>query len=236
MIMDGNGRWAKQNALKRIFGHRKGADAVRNVVRCCREIGIKYLTLYAFSVENWRRPKSETDALMSLLERYIKSELKEMIDNDIRLTTIGDTGALPEGVRNILLDAIEKTAANKGMVLNLALSYGGRDEIVDAVKKILKSVESGEIAIDEINEHTFSRFLHTSGMPDPDFLIRTSGEYRLSNFLLWQAAYTELYFTNILWPDFSRDDLIDAIADYQRRERRYGLTSDQLSRMAKDSG
>jgi undecaprenyl diphosphate synthase len=173
---------------------------------------------------------------MSLLERYIKSELKEMIDNDIRLTTIGNINALPEDVRKILLDAIEKTSANEGMVLNLALSYGGRDEIVDAVKKILRSVESGEIEIDEINEQTFSRFLHTSSIPDPDFLIRTSGEYRLSNFLLWQAAYTELYFTNILWPDFSRDDLIDAIADYQKRERRYGLTSDQLSRMAKSDG
>ncbi len=228
IIMDGNGRWAKKNALRRIAGHRKGAEAVRNTVRTCREIGIQYLTLYAFSVENWRRPANEVEALMSLLEEFLISELKEMLDNNIRLATIGNINALSEGVKKILYKTLEQTSKNRGMTLNLALSYGGRDEIVEAVKKILRDSEAGEIKKEDMTRETFSKYLYTADMPDPDLLIRTSGEYRLSNFLLWQSAYTELYFVDVLWPDFSRENLIEIIADYQSRERRFGLTSDQL--------
>ena len=228
VIMDGNGRWAKKNALRRIAGHRKGADAVRNTVRTCREIGIQYLTLYAFSVENWRRPADEIEALMSLLEEFLISELKEMLDNNIRLAAIGNINALYERVKKILYKTIEQTSKNSGMTLNLALSYGGRDEIVEAVKKILRDSEAGEIKKEDMTREIFSKYLYTADMPDPDLLIRTSGEYRLSNFLLWQSAYTELYFVDVLWPDFSRENLIQIIADYQSRERRFGLTSDQL--------
>jgi undecaprenyl diphosphate synthase len=228
VIMDGNGRWAKKNRLKRVKGHEKGADAVRTTVKTCRELGIQHLTLYAFSVENWQRPKSEVNALTSLLEEYLKSELGEMKETGIRLFTIGDTGKLPQAVRSRLSDAVEETSANSGMVLILALSYGGRDEIVHAVKGILKDSKSSEITEEAITKDFFSRYLYTAGIPDPDLLIRTSGEYRLSNFLLWQMAYTELYFTDVLWPDFSKEDLIEAIVDYQGRERRFGLTSDQL--------
>jgi len=228
VIMDGNGRWAKKNALRRIAGHRKGADAVRNTVRTCREIGIQYLTLYAFSVENWRRPADEIDALMSLLEEFLISELKEMLDNNIRLVAIGNVNALYERVKKILYKTIEQTSKNSGMTLNLALSYGGRDEIVEAVKKILRDSEAGEIIKEDMTKEIFSKYLYTADMPDPDLLIRTSGEYRLSNFLLWQSAYTELYFVDVLWPDFSRENLIQIIADYESRERRFGLTSDQL--------
>ena len=228
IIMDGNGRWAKKNALRRIAGHRKGADAVRNTVRTCRGIGIQYLTLYAFSVENWRRPADEIEALMSLLEEFLISELKEMLDNNIRLVAIGNINALFERVKKILYKTIEQTSKNSGMTLNLALSYGGRDEIVEAVKKILRDSEAGEIKKEDMTKEIFSKYLYTADMPDPDLLIRTSGEYRLSNFLLWQSAYTELYFVDVLWPDFSRENLIQIIADYQSRERRFGLTSDQL--------
>jgi len=228
IIMDGNGRWAKKNALRRIAGHRKGADAVRNTVRTCREIGIQYLTLYAFSVENWRRPADEIEALMSLLEEFLISELKEMLDNNIRLAAIGNINVLYERVKKILYKTIEQTSKNSGMTLNLALSYGGRDEIVEAVKKILRDSEAGEIKKEDMTREIFSKYLYTADMPDPDLLIRTSGEYRLSNFLLWQSAYTELYFVDVLWPDFSRENLIEIIADYQSRERRFGLTSDQL--------
>lgn len=228
IIMDGNGRWAKKNALRRIAGHRKGAEAVRNTVRTCREIGIQYLTLYAFSVENWLRPASEVEALMFLLEEFLISELKEMLDNNIRLATIGNINALSEGVKEILYKTLEQTSKNSGMTLNLALSYGGRDEIVEAVKKILRDSEAGEIKKEDMTREIFSKYLYTADMPDPDLLIRTSGEYRLSNFLLWQSAYTELYFVDVLWPDFSQENLIEIIADYQNRERRFGLTSDQL--------
>jgi len=231
IIMDGNGRWAKKNALKRLTGHKRGADAVRNVVRTSRELGIPYLTLYAFSVENWYRPKEEVRALMSLLVEYLKTELEEMIKRDIRLTAIGKLDALPDNVKEVLIDAIDKTAPNTSMILNLALSYGGRDEIVEVVKKIVADTETGSIEATEITKETISKYLFTSGMPDPDLLIRTSGEYRISNFLLWQVAYTELYFTEVLWPDFTSDCYIEAIMDYQRRERRFGLTSDQLSRI-----
>ena len=230
VIMDGNGRWAKKNRLKRIKGHEKGAQSVRTVVKACRELGIQYLTLYAFSVENWQRPKNEVRALISLLETYLKSELNEMKETGIRLLTIGDTEKLPKTVRDALSRAIEETSENSGMVLNLALSYGGRDEIISAVKGILRDSKSTDIDEKTITKGFFSQYLYTANIPDPDLLIRTSGETRLSNFLLWQLAYTELYFTDVLWPDFSRDDLIEAIMNYQRRERRFGLISDQLSK------
>jgi len=228
--MDGNGRWAEKHMLGRIAGHRKGAESVRITVRTCREIGIKYLTLYAFSVENWLRPSDEVAALMELLETFLRTELSELLENDIRLTTIGNISALRLPVKEILRDAIEKTANNKGMVLNLALSYGSRDEIVEAVKKILMDVQAGKLRVQNVSKELFSNYLYTSGMPDPDLLIRTSGEYRLSNFLLWQSAYTEFYFADVLWPDFRRKHLIAAIADFQSRERRFGLTSKQIQR------
>jgi len=228
VIMDGNGRWAKKNRLKRVKGHEKGADAVRATVKTCRELGIRYLTLYAFSVENWQRPANEIERLMSLLETYLKTELPEMLETGIRLLTIGDIDRFPAGVRELLVAAIRETAGNSDMVLTLALGYGGRDEIVRAVRGMIRDNTSSEISEEMITKTFFSRYLYTADIPDPDLLIRTSGEYRLSNFLLWQMAYTELYFTDVLWPDFSKDDLIEAIVDYQRRERRFGLTSDQL--------
>jgi len=230
IIMDGNGRWARNHTLGRIMGHQKGVEAVQRTVRLCREIGIKYLTLYAFSVENWSRPDQEVKALMKILREYLRSELDEMLRNGIRLTTIGDMAALQEPVRNLLQETMDQTAGNKDMVLNLALSYGGRDEILHAVRCILKDAKEGRIDSTSLSKASFAGYLYTAGMPDPDLLIRTSGEYRISNFLLWQSAYTEFYFTDVLWPDFSKEDLFSAIADYQRRERRYGLTSDQLRR------
>lgn len=230
IIMDGNGRWAKKDSLPRIDGHRKGIESVKDIVKTCREIGIKYLTLYTFSVENWLRPATEVNALMNLLGKFLRSELQQMLDNRIKLMIIGNIEAIPKRVRQILLETIEKTSTNRKMVLNLALSYGGRDEIVVAVKKILKDSETGRITHGDITRDVFSGYLYTSGMPDPDLLIRTGKEYRISNFLLWQMAYTELYFTDVLWPDFRREDLIEAIVDYQKRERRFGRTSDQLSR------
>lgn len=229
IIMDGNGRWARVNSVSRINGHRKGAESVRDIVKTCREIGIRYLTLYAFSVENWLRPTTEIRALMGLLEKFLRSELREMQDSGIRLMAIGDIETLPEKVKKLLQKTIENTSNNNGMVLNLALSYGGRDEIVGAVKEILKDSKSGKITPVDITKEVFSGYLYTSGIPDPDLLIRTSGEYRISNFLLWQMAYSEFYFTEVLWPDFRRENLIEAIVDYQERERRFGRTSDQLS-------
>jgi undecaprenyl diphosphate synthase len=231
VIMDGNGRWAQKHALGRIVGHQKGAEAVRITVKTCREIGIRYLTLYTFSMENWIRPVHEVEALMDLLETYLHSEINEMLDKDIRLTTIGNRDALRDSTKEILNDIIEKTAGNQGMTLNLALSYGGRDEIVDALKRLTRDTCTGKIREEDITKELFSSYLDTAGLPDPDLLIRTSGEFRLSNFLLWQMAYTEFYFTDVLWPDFGRDDLLDAIASYQKRERRYGLTSDQLPKV-----
>lgn len=231
IIMDGNGRWAQKHALGRIVGHQKGAEAVRVTVKTCREIGIKCLTLYAFSVENWIRPSHEVEALMGLLETYLRSELKEMLEHDIRLTTIGNRDALKGSVKETLNDIMQKTAHNQGMTFNLALSYGGRDEIIDALKRLIRDTRTGKIKDEEITKELFSSYLDTAGLPDPDLLIRTSGEYRLSNFLLWQMAYTEFYFTDVLWPDFGRDDLLEAIASYQKRERRFGLTSDQLQKV-----
>jgi undecaprenyl diphosphate synthase len=231
IIMDGNGRWAQKHALGRIVGHQKGAEAVRATVEMCREIGIKYLTLYAFSVENWIRPTQEVDALMGLLENYLRSELKEMLDHNIRLTTIGNTDALQGRIKRTLQEVMNLTADNQGMVLNLALSYGSQDEIVRAVNCLIQDIRLGKLTDDEVTKKLFASYLYTAGLPDPDLLIRTSGEYRLSNFLLWQMAYTEFYFTDVLWPDFGRNDLLEAIVSYQKRERRYGLTSDQLQKV-----
>ena len=228
IIMDGNGRWAQQHAMGRIAGHKKGAESVRLTVRACREIGIKVLTLYAFSTENWLRPSGEVKALMRLLEEYLRSEIQEMLGNGIRLTTIGDTEALKKPMKTLLKETIAKTAHNHDMILNLALNYGGRDEIVGAVQDLLNDIRRGTLADQEVTKDLFSRYLDTAGLPDPDLLIRTSGEYRISNFLLWQSAYTEFYYTDVLWPDFNRDELFRAITEYQRRERRFGLTSDQI--------
>jgi len=232
IIMDGNGRWAKQHALGRIMGHQKGVEAVRKTVRLCREIGIQYLTLYAFSVENWLRPDQEVAALMQILRQYLRSELAEMMENDIRLHAIGDIDGLQAPVRKLLAETMARTAGNRGMVLNLALSYGGQDEIIRAVRRIAEDVREGTLAAEDITRESFAAYLYTAGIPDPDLLIRTSGEFRISNFLLWQSAYTEFYFTGVLWPDFDKKDLFAAIADYQRRERRYGLTSEQLQKGA----
>jgi undecaprenyl diphosphate synthase len=230
IIMDGNGRWAQNHSLGRIAGHRKGAESVRKVVEACRAIGIPYLTLYAFSSENWSRPEKEVSALMTLLERYLKSEVKVMMKNNIRLRTIGDTAALPDKVRAVLKDTIEKTAGNTAMTLVLALNYGSHDEILLAVRKIVEQALQGQIDTSDITAERFQGYLYTKGMPDPDLLIRTSGEYRLSNFLMWQTAYTEFYFTDTLWPDFREEQLIEAILEFQRRERRFGMTSDQVQK------
>lgn len=230
IIMDGNGRWAGRHSMRRVLGHRKGAESVRVVVRSCRRIGISYLTLYAFSMENWLRPKAEVRALLQLLEEYLVNEVQEMTDQDIRLTAIGDLDSLGAPVLTKLRETIERTAGNRGMVLNLALSYGGRDEIATAASRMLSDGLAGKIKPADVTKEICQRYLFTSMIPDPDLLIRTGGEYRISNFLLWQMAYTEFYFTDILWPDFRESDLMEAIAEYQQRERRFGRTSDQLRR------
>jgi undecaprenyl diphosphate synthase len=229
IIMDGNGRWAKKKLLNRISGHMKGVDAVREVVTTCRELGIKVLTLYALSTENLRRPKDEVTALMELLKEYLLKERKEMIEKNIRLCAIGRLGDLPSDVQDILRETMQKTQPCDGMILNLALSYGGRAEILHAAKGIISDLREGKLKPEELTEQRFSQYLWTWGLPDPDLLIRTSGEFRISNFLLWQIAYTELYVTETLWPDFNREELLKAIADYQSRERRFGLTSEQLN-------
>jgi len=234
IIMDGNGRWAQKHALGRIAGHRKGSEAVRSVVRSCRKLGVKYLTLYAFSSENWSRPAEEVAALMNLLVQYLRSEEKELMDNGIRLTTIGNTPSLPEKVRKTLQKIMDKTAGNREMTLVLALNYGGRDEILEAARRVLTARDQGTLKTGDLTPKVFSSYLYTAGMPDPDLLIRTSGEYRVSNFLLWQTAYTEFFFTDVLWPDFREEHLMEAISDYQKRERRFGLTSEQLQRKKHD--
>jgi undecaprenyl diphosphate synthase len=228
IIMDGNGRWAERHALGRVMGHRKGAESVRAAVRTCRRIGVRYLTLYAFSMENWLRPEAEVSALLKLLSEYLENEVQKMMDQDIRLVAIGNLDSLGESVLLKLKDAIEKTACNRGMVLNLALSYGGRDEIVLAAKKILSDGLAGKITPDGITKELLAGYLYTKELPDPDLLIRTGGECRISNFLLWQMAYTEFYFTETLWPDFRERHILKAIADYQQRERRFGMTSEQV--------
>jgi undecaprenyl diphosphate synthase len=226
IIMDGNGRWAKKKGLSRIHGHEEGTESVRVVVRESRRLGIKWLTLYAFSEENWKRPRYEVDALMRILKRFIKSELNEMLENGIRFQTIGNTEKLPKDVQGILQDTIEKTSRNSDMTLTLALSYGGRQEISLSVRKIMEKIRSGALRIEQITEDLISNFLYTGGMPDPDLLIRTSGEYRVSNFLLWQIAYTEIYITPVLWPDFRKEEYLLAIEEFQKRERRFGSSGE----------
>jgi undecaprenyl diphosphate synthase len=234
IIMDGNGRWAQQHALGRIAGHRKGSEAVRQVVRSCRKLGIRYLTLFAFSSENWSRPAEEVAALMKLLVQYLRSEEKELLDNGIRLTAIGNTVSLPDRVRKTLQKIMDKTSKNSDMTLVLALNYGGRDEILEAARRILTDHDRGRLVSGDLTPEVFSSYLYTAGIPDPDLLIRTSGEYRVSNFLLWQTAYTEFFFTDVLWPDFREEHLMEAIQDYRKRERRFGLTSEQLQRRKHD--
>ena len=226
ITMDGNGRWAKSKGKLRIFGHKNGVKAVRDTVEGAAEIGIEYLTLYAFSSENWNRPEKEVNALMTLLVSAINKETKTLMDNNIRLSTIGDTNKLPSKAQKELQEAISKTKDNTRMNLVLALSYSGRGEILNAIQNIIKDRKEPE----EINEVTFQQYLTTKSVPDPELLIRTSGEYRISNFLLWQIAYSELYFTDTLWPDFRRADLYKAILNYQTRERRFGKTTEQLQK------
>lgn len=228
IIMDGNGRWAQERMLKRIVGHRKGVETVRCIVEESSLLGIKYLTLFAFSSENWLRPKTEVRSLMALLKSYLAKEASRMMTNNIRFNVIGNRRDLPDDVNAAVEAAIAKTAANSGMVLTLALSYGARQEIAQAMECIAKDCLDGRIKADTIDEGVVSRYLYTAVIPDPDFLIRTSGEMRISNFLLWQIAYTELYFTEVNWPDFGKEEFYQALANYQARERRYGLISDQV--------
>jgi undecaprenyl diphosphate synthase len=228
IIMDGNGRWAEHRLLDRVAGHRQGAESVRTVVRACREIGIPYLTLFAFSAENWSRPQPEVEALMTLLKDYLVTELREMLDNNIRLLAIGDLSRLPKEVVSALNETMKLTAAATGMTLTLALSYGGRDDIIQAIRRITANSRDGNLTPEDIDEGLFSKYLWTASLPDPDLLIRTSGEVRISNFFLWQLAYTEIYVTPNLWPDFKKEDLIQALLSYQDRERRFGLTSEQI--------
>lgn len=230
IIMDGNGRWAKKRGLPRAAGHKRGVDTVRNIVETCTQLGVKYLTLYTFSTENWKRPQEEVSVLMRLLLRSLKDRTSELHENDIKLTTIGDISDLPVEVQNQLLEDIEKTKNNKKMVLNLALSYSGRWEILRAVNNILKELEEKKINAGEIDERIFSNHLTTCNMPDPDLVIRTSGEFRVSNFLLWQIAYSEFYITDVYWPEFNREHLYDAIRNFQKRERRFGKVSEQLKK------
>jgi len=228
IIMDGNGRWAQQKHLSRIKGHQKGLESLRVVVETCAELGIKILTLYAFSKENWRRPKDEVNELMRLLRHYLVEAREELLGHDIRLNAIGDLDDLPLETRQLLLETMVFTQRHGGLVLNLALSYGGRSEIVAGVKAAIQDVQHGRITPDEITPENFSNYLFTPDLPDPDLLIRTSGEQRISNFMLWQLAYTELYFTRTLWPDFGRQELVRALEEYCSRERRFGRTSSQL--------
>lgn len=229
VIMDGNGRWAKKKGAMRIFGHRNAVQAVRDVTEGCGEIGIKYLTLYAFSTENWSRPKEEVEGLMELLVNTLKQEIKTLMENQVKLITIGDTSNLPEDCQKNLEWAVNTTKNNSGLTLILALSYSGRWELTRAMKAIAEKVKSGTITEAQINEEMISQHLQTAGIPDPELLIRTSGEMRVSNFLLWQIAYSELYITPTLWPDFRKEHLYEAIWSYQQRERRFGKTSEQLN-------
>lgn len=228
IIMDGNGRWAKLKGQPRVFGHKNGVTSVREVIEGCAEIGVKFLTLYAFSTENWNRPKLEVKTLMTLLVSSLKKELESLQKNNIKLNTIGNLSDLPKSAQKELLDVIEKTKNNTTLTLTLALSYGSRDEIVNVIKNISKKVVNNELTIEEINENIINNHLYTFSLPDVDFMIRTSGEKRISNFLLWQIAYAEMYFTNTLWPDFRKENLFNAILDYQNRQRRFGKTSEQI--------
>ncbi|HAI20141.1 MAG: di-trans,poly-cis-decaprenylcistransferase [Xanthomarina sp.] len=229
IIMDGNGRWAKQKGMMRAFGHENGTKAVRQVVEGCAELGIENLTLYAFSTENWNRPKLEVQTLMKLLVSSLKKEIKTLQDNNIKLMAIGCLNELPAKAHNELLEVMEKTKNNSRMVLTLALSYGSREEIINTVKKISIKVKNNIISPENIDESVINEHLYTQNLHDVDLLIRTSGEQRISNFLLWQIAYAELYFTNVLWPDFTKQHLYEAIIEYQKRERRFGKTSEQIN-------
>jgi undecaprenyl diphosphate synthase len=228
IIMDGNGRWAQKRRQPRLFGHKAGAESVRNIVKTCREIGLEYLTLYAFSSENWCRPAQEVIGLMSILKSFLESELPRMQKNDIRLMSIGDRKRLPDEVRESLERVIAATSGNSKLTLNLALSYGSRDELIRAVKKISSLCLKGEMTPDQITDQTINENLDTYQIPDPDLLIRTGGEARLSNFLLWQISYSEIYFTETMWPDFRKESFLQALLEYQSRERRFGRIGDQL--------
>ncbi len=230
IIMDGNGRWAKKQGLARVFGHQKGVETVHEITTAAAELGLKYLTLYTFSTENWNRPKEEVDAIMTLLVDTIAKERPTLMKNNVRLLTIGDTNRLPDEARKKYLQLIEDTAGNTGLSLVLALSYSSRWEITEAMKRIAHKVESGEMKADDITEQTLTDNMTTACIPDPDLLIRTSGEYRISNFLLWQLAYSEMYFTDCYWPEFTREEFYKALVDYAQRERRFGKTSEQIQK------
>jgi undecaprenyl diphosphate synthase len=227
IIMDGNGRWAKKRTLNRIRGHEEGAESVRSSVRSSRELGIHWLTLYAFSEENWKRPRLEIEALMRLLKRFMTSELREMLDNGIRFRVIGRVRKLPLDVQQTVMETTEQTSHNRDMVLTLALSYGGRQELTDAMAVIAQEIDSGALTSGEVSEAVISRHLYTAGMPDPDLLIRTGGEFRVSNFLLWQIAYAEIYTTPTQWPDFRKDEYLKALREFQNRERRFGAVVEE---------
>ena len=228
IIMDGNGRWAKKQGLARMFGHRQGVEIVHNITVAATKLGVEYLTLYTFSTENWNRPKEEVDALMTLLVDTIAKETPTLMNNNVRLTMIGDIDRLPEGTRQKFLGCIDQTSHNTGLTMILALSYSARWEITEAVRKAVALAQKGSLREEEVNEQLVSSLMTTDAVPDPDLLIRTSGEYRISNFLLWQLAYSELYFTDCLWPEFTEEEFYKAIVDYQKRERRFGKTSEQI--------
>lgn len=230
IIMDGNGRWAQQQGHERLFGHNYGVESVREALKAAQNIGVKYLTLYAFSTENWNRPQDEVNGLMDLLVRTITNEVDELHGNNVRIRTIGDSAGLPAGCRDTLNQAIKRTECNTGVTMILALNYSARWEIIDAVRKIAEEAKSGDIAVESIDADLFGKHLTTGDYPDPELLIRTSGEHRISNFLLWQIAYAELHFTPTLWPDFKEEDLYNAVLDYQSRERRFGMISEQLTK------
>ena len=228
IIMDGNGRWAKKQGLARVFGHKKGVETVHNITVAATELGIEYLTLYTFSTENGNRPKEEVDALMTLLVDTIAKETPTLMNNNVRLQTIGDIDRLPDGTRQKFLGCIEQTSRNTGLTMVIALSYSARWEITEAMRKAVREAQAGQLRAEDVNEQLVSTLMTTAHMPDPDLLIRTSGEYRISNFLLWQLAYSELYFTDCLWPEFTEEEFYKAIVDYQKRERRFGKTSEQI--------
>ncbi|MFO7672988.1 MAG: isoprenyl transferase [Lutibacter sp.] len=231
IIMDGNGRWAEMKGKPRVFGHKNGVTSVKEVIEGCREIGVNYLTLYAFSTENWNRPKLEVKTLMALLVSSLRKELNTLVKNNIKLNTIGNIENLPEKAQVELAEVVEKTKNNTSLTLTLALSYGSREEIVNVIRNISKKVVNNQISVEEINENIINNHLYTFSLPDVDLLIRTSGEKRISNFLLWQIAYAELYFTDTLWPDFRKENLFNAIVNYQHRERRFGKTSQQIEKI-----
>lgn len=229
VIMDGNGRWARQRGLDRVFGHQQGVNAVRNVIEAAAEIGVRYLTLYAFSTENWGRPDEEVSALMSIMIQSLNKETETLIKNNIRMLTIGDVDRLADDVKERLDDTIRLTSGCTGLSLIVALSYSSRWEITEAARRLATDVKNGVLNIDSVDEERFGNYLSTAGIPDPDLMIRTSGEMRISNFLLWQLAYAELYITETLWPDFGKDNFYEAVIEYQRRERRFGKTSEQVA-------